>query len=163
MWNVPNKQVHLGEPTSSLDHVYSGYTQRQCETSKDIVDNYRLMFESRNFAGAAEKASSSEKLSISTWLYDMEDHVNKCVERFCELTNRTTQQLYKVLTPCIDDHQFKEEELKSVEEFSNECSQIVLKCLYMARIGSPDILWTGNKLTRAIAKWIRACVKRLAR
>ena len=99
-----------------LDHVYSGYTQRQCETGKDIVDNYRLMFESRIFAGAAEKASSSEKLSISTWFYDMEGHVKKCVERFCELTNMTTQQLYKVSTPCIDDHQFKEKELEFVGE-----------------------------------------------
>ena len=39
--------VDLGEPTSFLDHVYLGCTQRQCETSKDIVDNYRTMFESR--------------------------------------------------------------------------------------------------------------------
>ena len=47
MWKVLNKEVDLGEPTSFLDHVYLGCTQRQCETSKDIVDNYRAMFESR--------------------------------------------------------------------------------------------------------------------
>ena len=116
MWNVLNKQVHLGESASSLDHVYLGYTQRQCETNKDIVDNDRLMFESRICAGAAEKASSSGKLSISTWSYDMKGHAKKCVERYCELANRTTQQLYKVSTPCIDDHQFKKEELESAGE-----------------------------------------------
>ena len=44
----------------------------------------------------------------------MEGHAKKCVERYCELANRTTQQLYKVSTPCIDDHHFKEEQLKSV-------------------------------------------------
>ena len=44
--------------------------------------------------------------------------------------NKTTQQLYKVSTPCIDDHHFKEEEMKSVGELSNTCSQIVLKCLH---------------------------------
>ena len=38
-----NKEVDLGEPTSFLDHEYLGCTQRQCETSKDIVDNYRTM------------------------------------------------------------------------------------------------------------------------
>ena len=59
---------------------------------------------------------------------------------------KTTQQLYKVSTPCIDDHHFKEEELKSVGELSKVCSQIVLKCLYLARIGRPDILWSVNKL-----------------
>ena len=42
-------------------------------------------------------------------------------------------------------------------------SQIVLKCLYLARIGRPDILWSVNKLARAITKWTRACDKRLAR
>ena len=47
MWKVLNKEVDLGEPTSFLDHVYLGCTQRQCQTSKDIVDNYRAMFESR--------------------------------------------------------------------------------------------------------------------
>ena len=35
-------------------------------------------------------------------------HAKKCVERHCELANKTTQQLYKVCTPCIDDHHFKE-------------------------------------------------------
>ena len=51
MWKVLNKEVDLGEPTSFLDHVYLGCTQRQCQTSKDTVDNYRTMFESRISAG----------------------------------------------------------------------------------------------------------------
>ena len=55
MWKVLNKEVDLGEQTSFLDHVYLGCTQRQCEISKDIVDNYRTMFESRILAGATEK------------------------------------------------------------------------------------------------------------
>ena len=51
MWKVLNREVDLGEPSSFLDHVYLGCTQRQCEISKDIVDNYRTMFESRISAG----------------------------------------------------------------------------------------------------------------
>ena len=78
----------------------------------------------------------------------MAGHAKKCVERSCELANRTTQQLCNVSTPCIDDNYFKEEELKSVGELSHVCSQIVLKCLYLARIGRPDILWSVNKLAR---------------
>ena len=38
MWKVLNKEVDLGEPTSCLDHVYLGCTQRQCEISKNIVE-----------------------------------------------------------------------------------------------------------------------------
>ena len=52
MWKVLNKEVDLGQPTSFFDHVYLGCTERQCETSKDTVDNYRTMFESRISAGA---------------------------------------------------------------------------------------------------------------
>ena len=85
------------------------------------------------------------------------------MERYCELANKTTRQLYKVSTPCIDDHHFKEEEMKSVGELSSTCSQIVLKCLYLARIGRADILWSVNKLARSITKWTKACDKRLNR
>ena len=55
MWKVLNKEFDLGEPTSFFDHVYLGCTQRQCEISKDIVDNYRAMFESRISAVKTEK------------------------------------------------------------------------------------------------------------
>ena len=93
----------------------------------------------------------------------MDGHAKKCVERYCGLAKKTLQQLYKVITPCLDDHQFKEEEVGSVGELTKVCSQIVLKCLYVARIGRPDILWSVNKLARAVTKWTRACDKRLDR
>ena len=51
MWKVLNKELDLGEPTSFLDHENLGCTRRQCEISKDIVDNYRTVFESRIFRG----------------------------------------------------------------------------------------------------------------
>ena len=139
MWKVLNKEVDLGEPTSFLDHENLGCIQRQCQTSKDMFDNYRTMFESRISAGRVEKLPYPQNLRISSWSYDMAGHAKKCVERYCEVANKTIQQLYKVSIPCIDDHHFKEEETKSVGEMSNTCSQIVLKCLYLARIGRPDI------------------------
>ena len=148
------KDADLGEPTSSLDHVYLGCTQRECQISKDIVDNFRNMFESKISAGVKEKLPVSEKsdANIFSWSYDMESHAKKCVVRYCGLANKTTQQLHKVATPCLDDHQYKEEEMGSVGELSTVCSQIVLTCLYLARIGRPDILWSVNKLARAITK-----------
>ena len=63
----------------------------------------------------------------------------------------------------MDDHQFTEEEIGSVGELSTVCSQIVLTCLYLARIGRLDILWSVNKLARTVTKWTKACDKRLAR
>ena len=110
-----------------------------------------------------EKLPCSENLRISSWSYDMVGHAKKCVERYCELANKTAQQLYKVSTPCIDYHHFKEEETKPAGELSHVCSQIVLKCLYLARIGRLDFLWSVNKIARSITKWTKACDKRLNR
>ena len=53
--------------------------------------------------------------------------------------------------------------MKSVGELPQVCSQIVLKCLYLARIGRPDIVWSVNKIARSITKWTKACDKRLNR
>ena len=71
------------------------------------------------------------------------------------LNNRTKYQLF-VWTIIIS-------KLKSVGELSKVCSQIVLTCLYMARIGRFDILWSVNKFARSVTKWTRACDKRLSR
>ena len=74
MWKLLNKEVDLGDSTSFLDHVYLGCTQRQCEISKDIVDNYRTMCEPRISAGRTEKLPYSENLRFSTWSSDMAGH-----------------------------------------------------------------------------------------
>ena len=110
------------------------------------------MFESRISTGGTEKLPYSKKFRISSWSYDMEGHTKQCVERYCELANETPQQLYKVATPRLHDHQFKEEEMESVGEFSSVCSQIVLKCLCVAHFGRPDILLSVNKFARSITK-----------
>ena len=67
MWKVLNKEDDLVEPTSFLDHENVRCTQRPCEISKDIVDNYRTMFESRISAVRTEKLPCSENLRISSW------------------------------------------------------------------------------------------------
>ena len=69
--------------------------------------------------------------------------------------NQKFEQMQKLSTACIDDHHFKEEELKFVGELSKVCCQIVLKCLYLARIGRPDILWSENKFARSITQWTK--------
>ena len=86
----------------------------------------------------------------------------KCVERYCELANTTTQQLYKVSTPCNDDHQFKEEKW-DLSENCHKFAHKLFKCMYLARIGKPDIFWSVNKLARAVTKWTKSCDKLLAR
>ena len=123
--------------------------RKQSEGGTNDLDNVDFLPSNVNFS------HQEALLYVFEWSYDMEGHAKKCVERYCELACGTTQQLCKVSTPCIDDHHFKEKELKSVGELSKVCSQIVLKCLYLARIGRPDIRWSVNKLARSITKWAR--------
>ena len=61
-WKILMKDVGLGEPTSFLDHVYLGCTQRECEISKDILVFYRSMFESRISAGTMATSKSHWKI-----------------------------------------------------------------------------------------------------
>ena len=88
------------------------------------MDNYRDLSESRMSAGGAEKLLHLERseANMSSWSCDVEGHgdiANLQTNRFHNYT--------KVATPCLDDHHFKEEELKSVGELSKICAQIVLK------------------------------------
>ena len=41
-WKIPMKDVDLGEPTSFLDSLYLGCTQRECQFRIDSVTNYSL-------------------------------------------------------------------------------------------------------------------------
>ena len=91
------------------------------------------MVESRISAGAKEKlptraSGKPDAETISSWSYDMEGHAKKCVDRYCELAKKKTQQCFKVATPCMDDHQFKEEDNESVGDnlFSNVSIWLVL-------------------------------------
>ena len=74
MWKMLMKDVDLGVLTSFLLQKYVWI--------QDFCWSYR-------------KLSVSEKsgANISSWFYDMEGHAKKCVERYCKLANKTTQQL----------------------------------------------------------------------
>ena len=80
---TPMKQeIHSSSSSSSSRVIFpkeKGCTQRQCEVSQNIVDNYRTMFESRISAGGLEKLPFSQNIRISSWSYDIEGHAKKCV------------------------------------------------------------------------------------
>ena len=74
------------------------------------------------------------------------------------LNHYTQSQLHELTTI-----QFKEEEMGSVGELSNVCSQIVLKCLYLARMARPENSSVCKQSGTSSHKMDRACDKRLAR
>ena len=52
MWKNLMNNVDLDEPTSFLDHVYLGCTQRECKQNEIIIEECTNEFESRISAGA---------------------------------------------------------------------------------------------------------------
>ena len=74
--------------------------------------------------------------------------VIKCLERHGDLANKKwfsncIKSLHRVLMTI----KFMKEEMETVGDMSNACSQIVLKCLYVARIGlsSFNILYSSHE------------------
>ena len=81
MWKQMVNNVGLDEPTSFLDHVFLGCTQRECKPNKILLRSTEKMFESRISPGATEKLPGREKPHAKTvaWSFDMEGHVQQCV------------------------------------------------------------------------------------
>ena len=147
-WNMTR---YFDEPTSFLYHVFLGFThvQRECKPNEIIINGYREMFESRICVGVAEKFQDG--INFGLWSYDKEGRAQKCVERECEFANKKTKKLYKVSNPSLDDFNFKKEELEPVGDLSDVCSQPVLKCLYLVRIGRPDHGKQTNMLDQSLS------------
>ena len=84
------------ETKSFFDHVYLGCTQREWKTSKDIVDNYRAMFESRMSAGGEEQLHYSEKIWSKHFLMVLR-HGRSCEEMRRKIL-RTGEQVNSTIT-----------------------------------------------------------------
>ena len=109
------------------------------------MDNYRDVFESKISAGATEKLPYSEKLgaNISSWSYAVEGHAKKCVERYGEPANKTTNNNTKSQYHALTTTNSKKKKWDLSEN----------SIVHLARIGRPDILWSVNKFARAVTKW----------
>ena len=55
MWKKLMKHVDIDEPTSFLDHVHLGCTQRECKPTETIIEQCTMMSESRICVGARAK------------------------------------------------------------------------------------------------------------
>ena len=142
------KNADIEDLTLFVDHVYSGCTQWECKPNEKIIEQYNKMFESRISGGATEKLPGWEKPWRKNFSVVLR-HGRTCPKMRGTVLWTSEQKrraTYKVSSPCWDDHQMKKEELENTGELSEICSHIVLKCLYFARLGRPDILWSVNKL-----------------
>ena len=76
--------------------------------------------------------------TISSRSYDMEGHAKKCVERCCQLANKRLTNYTQSRHHTWMTINFKKSQCENCLQL---CSQIVVKCLYLARLGRPDIIY----------------------
>ena len=154
VWEKLMKLVDLGEPTSFLDHVKNWdvlnvnvkrtkvlLTNKKKCWNHDFLQQQLKSYQGwRNFTQRLSRGPATWKDILKSALRDIVNWQNK----------KETKTLLKVSTPCLDDRNFKKEEFGTVGELSDVCSQIVLNCLYVARISGPDILWSVKHLARTV-------------
>ena len=113
MWKKLMKNVDIDEPTSFLDRVYFGCTQRECKPHKSLNNIRRclshvFLLEQQKITGEAEISRTNCSVVLR--------HGGTCSKMrwgILWLANKKVEQLYKVSLSCLDDHQFKKEELES--------------------------------------------------
>ena len=134
MWKNSMKLVDLREPTLFLDHVYLGYSQREMLNTNFCWSNCKIAWVGETSRKKMSHGPTTKNVMLQSVLKDI-------------VSWRTKRQntCTKFSTPCLNDHHFKEE-LDAVGELSDVFSRNFLKCLYLARIGRPDILWSVNKI-----------------
>ena len=106
-----------------------------------------------------------KQTNVKMYAYEMFGHVQQTVDRYLELAKKSKDSLTKVAPPplYIDDHQIPPEEFEVNGELSPTAARLVLKALYVARIGRMDFMWAVNMLAREVTRWTAACHRRLHR
>ena len=147
-----------GAANGARDHAQSGAGQ---PSARALSLSPKLNSRQPDNGGSHDSTSASK--SVRAWKYEMCGHARQCVDRYLELSGKTEKDPKTVATPCMDDHQFDPQEFITKGHLSHVASRIVLKCLYLARAGRPDLLWTVNYLARKVTKWNATCDRRLLR
>ena len=107
MWILTNPQHFLTTFTWDTLNVNADRMKQSLNNTKPCL-NYAFLLEQQ------KDYRDGRNLAHKQWRgpYDIEGHAQKCVERYSELVNMKVKHFYKVSRPCLDDHQFKQEELE---------------------------------------------------
>ena len=120
MWEKLQNEVDSDDSVSFIAQVSLVCSQRAAQVNSRIV-----MEKQKLFSKLISKNDEENPEDITARSYGMEGHAEKCVERFCELAYKTIDQLHKVSTLRLGDHQVKTEDLETAGETAQIWAQIV--------------------------------------
>ena len=175
MWIALREDLDL-EPETELSHnVYLGCNHREDPIQPTMINEndepvHRLTTHEAereaqkqghsNAKNQFRTLTSSTMEMIKAWNYDMTGHAKQRVQIWCELTQRQVSELQQVATPALEDHFLPPEDSVEPGKLAPISARIILKCLHLARIGRPDLLFAVNVLARKVRAWTRACGKK---
>jgi hypothetical protein len=182
MWEALGKKMDLEPAVKFHGNVYLGCTQRDASPTIEEVETkrefLRVLEENKPTTNSgtamattkmqyAPKADSDVQQKIGSHIkgyrYEMHGHAEQCVERYLELAKVPRTSLKQVAPPCLDDHQIPPEDFETKGTLAPVCARIVLKALYLARLGRGDLMNAVNTLAREVTKWTVAWDKRILR
>ena len=98
MWKT-HKLHRSGRPNTLIESIWVALKEKQKLIMKRRIATTEVTSEN----GKGKKKTSSQPITARS--SDMEGHVEKCVERYCEFACKRVSPLMLAETPCIDDHQ----------------------------------------------------------
>ena len=136
LWISENQQHFL--PTFIWDvlNVNARRTRVLLNNIKKCSNHESLLQQLKSYQGGRNLTQKSGRMVLRHGRT-----CSKCVARYCALANKKKNYCTKFQPHAWMITTSKKEELEAVGNLSNVCSQIVLKCLYLTRIGRLDILF----------------------
>ena len=166
MWKILGTKMELEPSVPLIGNVYLGCGQIAATPDPRMVTARSLLYDAAqtsNTTPTSATPGTGGGALVRGYAYDMKGHVQQSIDRYLELSKKLLATLTSVATPCIDDHMLQDTDFTHEGVLCLEAARIVLKSLYVARMGRPDLLWAVNSLARCVTKWTVAADKRLHR
>ena len=100
MWKKLTKNVDIEEPTSFLDHVYLGCTQRGCKPNDTIFEEHKKMYESRILLEQQKNYQDGKSLRCPTTWKDMLRNAWNCIANW-QIRRQSNYTRFPVLAGTI--------------------------------------------------------------
>ena len=99
--------------------------------------------------------------------YAMQEFVDGCVDRYCELTGWPKEKIRGAPTPFIDESKdplgVRDEDTGAKDHLGHIAMKVLMKIMYLARFGRYELLRAIQALATKVTKWDTLCDKKLYR
>ena len=137
-------------------NVNANRTKSLLSSTQKCLNHEFLLEQLKNYQGAKNPLAETV---LRTW----KDMLENALRDTASWQTKKRISYTKFQVPAWMITKSRRRSLNQWENYPMYAHKIVLKCLYVARIGQPDVLWSVNKLARSVTKWTGACDKRFAR